>query len=131
MAVRDSDYHGFVWAPASPALDRWLELYDAVARGNGGEPDAGRHLLAWAARAGLTVRAATSSTWCFADPEDRAWWGGLWADRMTGTALGEQVVERGLADAPELADVAAGWRAWADEPSGWFSVLHGELLVEV
>ncbi len=131
VAVRDSDYHGFVWAPASAALDRWLELYDAVARGNGGEPDAGRLLLGWARQAGLTVRAAGSSTWCFTDAADRAWWGGLWADRLTSSALGDQIVERTLADADELAEVAAGWRAWAQRPDGWFSVLHGELLVEV
>ena len=25
LAVRDSDYGGFVWAPADPLLDRWME----------------------------------------------------------------------------------------------------------
>ncbi|MEZ5093887.1 class I SAM-dependent methyltransferase [Nocardioides sp.] len=129
VAVRDSDYHGFVWAPASPALDRWLQLYDVVARGNGGDPDAGRHLVRWAREAGLEVLSATSSTWCFAEPADREWWGGLWADRLTRTTLGEQIVTAGLADPGELAEIAAGWRAWADDPDGWFSVLHAELLV--
>jgi SAM-dependent methyltransferase len=131
VAVRDSDYHGFVWAPASSSLDRWLELYDAVARANGGEPDAGRHLLAWAQEAGLRVRSATSSTWCFAVPEDRAWWGAIWADRLTSSALGEQIASAGLASASDLEEVAAGWRAWAARPDGWFSVLHGELLLDV
>src|SRR5699024_10646389 len=32
VAVRESDYHGFVWAPADPLLDRWLELYDTASR---------------------------------------------------------------------------------------------------
>ena len=27
VAVRDSDYGAFTWAPADPTLDRWLELY--------------------------------------------------------------------------------------------------------
>ena len=27
LAVRDSDYAGFFWAPADPRLDRWLALY--------------------------------------------------------------------------------------------------------
>ena len=31
--------------------------------------------------------------------------------------------------AEELADVAAAWRAWATDPDGWFSVLHGEVLI--
>lgn len=131
VAVRDSDYHGFVWSPESPAIDRWLELYDAAARRNGGEPDAGRMLLGWALDAGLTDVTATSSTWCFADIDDRAWWGGLWADRITSTALADQLLAEGLSTRGELAEIADGWRAWAAEPSGWFSVLHGELLIRV
>ena len=81
VAARDSDYGHFSWHPASAGLDRWLELYDAAARANGGEPHAGRMLLAWAHAAGATDVVAGSSTWCFADAEDRAWWGSLWADR--------------------------------------------------
>ena len=38
------------------------------------------------------------STWCFATPEDRRWWGGLWADRLTGTALAPPAARRGSCD---------------------------------
>jgi SAM-dependent methyltransferase len=71
VGVRDSDYAAFAWYPRLPGLDRWLELYRDAARSNGGEPDAGRHLLAWAHAAGLHDVMATSSTWCFATPEGR------------------------------------------------------------
>ena len=53
VAARDSDYAAMAWYPADPDLDRWLALYEAVARRNGGEPDAGRRLLAWALEAGF------------------------------------------------------------------------------
>ena len=129
VAARDSDYGHFSWHPASPGLDRWRELYVAAARANGGEPDAGRMLLAWAHAAGASDVVAGSSTWCFADPEDRAWWGGLWADRITTTALARQLVDEGRASADELAAVAGAWRRWAADPDGWFSVLHGEVLI--
>ena len=86
-------------------------------------------LLAWAHAAGATDVVSGSSTWCYADPEERAWWGGLWADRVTGTSLARQLVEQGLATGDELAEVADAWRAWAAHPDGWFSVLHGEVLV--
>ena len=129
VAARDSDYGHFSWHPASPGLDRWLELYDAAARANGGEPHAGRMLLAWAHAAGAGDVVAGSSTWCYADADERAWWAGLWADRVTGTALGDQLVGQGLATAEELAEVADAWWAWAAHPDGWFSVLHGEVLV--
>ena len=129
VAVRDSDYGHFSWHPASSGLDRWLELYEAAARANGGEPHAGRMLLAWAHAAGATDVVAGSSTWCYATPAEREWWGGLWADRITTTALARQLVDEGRASVQELAEVAAAWRAWAVHPDGWFSVLHGEVLV--
>ena len=131
VAVRDSDYGHFSWHPASAGLDRWLALYDAAARANGGEPHAGRMLLAWAHAAGAGHVEASSSTWCFATPEDREWWGSLWADRITSTALARQLVDEGRATSAELAAVAADWRAWAVDPDGWFSVLHGEVVVRV
>ncbi len=53
VAARDSDYAAMTWFPADPRLDRWLALYHEVARANGGEPDAGRRLLAWAHAAGF------------------------------------------------------------------------------
>ena len=129
IGVRDSDYAAFAWYPRLPALDRWLELYQQAARANGGEPDAGRHLLAWAHAAGLEDVAATSSTWCFATPETRAWWGAMWADPVTGSALAEQLVREGRASREDLHEVADAWLAWAADPDGWISVPHGELVV--
>ncbi|MER7556150.1 methyltransferase domain-containing protein [Nocardioides sp. NPDC126508] len=128
VAVRDSDYAGFVWWPESAELTEWLRLYHRAARANGGEPDAGRRLTSWARAAGFTDITATSSTWCFADPEDRAWWGGMWADRFTDSAVARQLVDSGDATTADLARVADGWRSWAEAEDGWFSVLHGELL---
>jgi SAM-dependent methyltransferase len=131
VAVRDSDYASFAWYPRLAGLDRWLELYQAAARANGGEPDAGRHLLAWAHAAGLDDVDATSSSWCFATPETRAWWGGMWAERIVGSALAEQLLREARATPEELAEVARAWRTWAADRDGWISVPHGELLVTV
>lgn len=129
VAARDSDYGHFSWHPALPGLDRWLELYAAAARANGGEPDAGRMLLAWAHAAGATDVVAGSSTWCFATPEDRSWWGEMWADRIISTALARQLLAEGRADEAGLAEVAAAWREWAAHDDGWLSVLHGEVVI--
>lgn len=128
VAARDGDYEAFTWYPESAGLTRWLALYRAIARGNRGEPDAGRLLLRWAHEAGFSEVTPSASVWCFATPADRAWWGGLWADRVTVSALGEQIVERGLATRAELDEIATAWRRWADDPDGWFAVLHGEIL---
>ena len=131
VAVRDSDYGGFRWWPALPALDRWLELYRRAAWANGGEPDAGRRLLSWAHAAGITDVVATSSTWCYANPDDRAWWGGMWADRILHSAIASQLVDSGAATPDELQEISAGWREWAAAEDGWLSILHGEILCRV
>jgi 2-polyprenyl-3-methyl-5-hydroxy-6-metoxy-1,4-benzoquinol methylase len=93
IAVRDVDYAATTWFPADPGLDRWLDLYQAVARRNGAEPDAGRRLLAWAHAAGLRDVVATTSSWCFATPDEREWWGTSWAGRATGSAFAVQAVD--------------------------------------
>jgi SAM-dependent methyltransferase len=128
VAVRDSDYAAFTWFPQLPELAEWLDLYQRVARGNGGEPDAGRRLLSWAHAAGFTDVTATSSTWCFADPGDRAWWGGMWADRVLDSELARTALATGAATIGDLRRISAGWRAWATDDDGWISLLHGELL---
>ncbi len=131
VAVRDSDYAGFTWWPRLPGLDAWMRLYQLAARSNGGEPDAGRRLLAWAHAAGLDDVTASSSTWCFATPDDRAYWGGMWADRIVESALARQLVDDGHATVADLRAVSDAWRQWSEHPDGWFSLLHGELLCRV
>jgi ubiquinone/menaquinone biosynthesis C-methylase UbiE len=131
VAVRDADYAAMTWHPASAAMDDWLALYRRTARGNGAEPDAGRRLLEWATAAGLTDVTASASAWCFATPEDRAWWGGLQADRITGSAIAQQVLSASTSDAEELEKMAQAWRAWASTGTAWFAVLHGEVLCRV
>jgi ubiquinone/menaquinone biosynthesis C-methylase UbiE len=128
VAARDADYDAFTWYPAAPLLDAWQDMYRAVARANQGEPDAGRFLLAWAHSAGFTEVEAGASTWCYATPDDRAWWGNLWADRITESAIATQAVELGVATADEMLAMADAWRAWAADADGWYAVLHGEIL---
>lgn len=131
IAVRDSDYAAFTWFPEMPELTRWLELYDGAARANGGEPNAGRHLVAWAHAAGLERAEVTTSTWCFTTPEDRDYWGGMWADRILHSALTDQLLRDGRSTRPELESISRAWAAWAEHPDGFLSILHGELLARV
>jgi ubiquinone/menaquinone biosynthesis C-methylase UbiE len=130
VAARDSDYAAMTWYPAVPELDEWLALYHRVARHNGGEPDAGRRLLAWARAAGFADAdiTATAGTWCYADDAARRWWSGIWAERMLASAIAAQAEAYGFADRAELERIAAGWQAWGESADGWFTVLHGEIL---
>ncbi len=130
IAVRDADYAGFIWYPRVPELDEWLMLYRRAARLNGGEPDAARHLHVWARAAGLHVLDVTTSTWTYTSSEQRQWWGGMWADRITDSALAQQLVDLGWADADDLKRISDGWRRWADDEDGWFMIPHGEVLAQ-
>ncbi|WP_059010986.1 methyltransferase domain-containing protein [Streptomyces specialis] len=128
VAARDADYAAMTWYPLLPGLDEWLALYRRVARENGGEPDAGRRLLSWARAAGFTDVTATASVWCFATPEDRAWWSALWADRTTESSYARVAVDGGHATRADLERLADAWRAWGAHDDAWFTVLNGEIL---
>jgi 2-polyprenyl-3-methyl-5-hydroxy-6-metoxy-1,4-benzoquinol methylase len=131
VAARDADYAGFIWHPQLPELDTWLSCYQQAARANGGEPNAGRHLLSWAQQAGLADITATSSTWCLATPESRAWWGGMWADRILNSQIARQLIDQRIATQGDLERISAAWQAWAGAPDGWMSIVHGEILCRV
>jgi ubiquinone/menaquinone biosynthesis C-methylase UbiE len=128
VAARDSDYRGFTWWPLLPELDEWMALYQRVARANGGEPDAGRRLLSWAQQAGCTDVTPSASAWCYATPDDRDWWGRLWADRVRQSAMAEQALASGAATAADLQRIADGWLRWAQAPDGWLAIPHGEII---
>ncbi len=128
VAVRDADYAAMTWYPQPPALDGWLDLYRRVARANGGEPDAGRRLLSWARQAGFTEITASADTWCYAKPEEIAWWSGLWADRTVASSYARVATAGGHATDGELTEISEAWREWGRQPDAWFGVLNGELL---
>lgn len=128
IAVRDADYAAMAWAPRTPVLDRWMELYHAVARRNGGEPDAGRHLKGWVLQAGLEPVHVGASTWCWSSARDVQWWADLWAERVTRSAFAAQAREAGLATAGDLEEMAEGFRTWAADPAAVFVIPHGDVL---
>jgi SAM-dependent methyltransferase len=128
LAARDSDYGAFTWAPADRMLDRWLELYLAVTARNGHDARIGPRLLGLAHEAGFSDVVTSSSTWTYADPDARAWWGGLWADRVRFSRFAEQATAYGLSDTDELEAIAAAFSRWAASPDAVFVVPHVEIL---
>ena len=131
VAVRDTDYSAWAWFPADAHLDQWRDLYVSAARSNGGEPDAGRRLLAWAHAAGCRNVTTTTSTWCYADPDSRRAWGDAWADRIVNSRIATQLLNDGVATPSDLQRISAAWRGWAEHDDGWISILHTEILISV
>ena len=134
VAVRDTDYGAWTWFPEDPALEEWRALYHRVARADGGEPDAGRRLLAWASQADLPAHARVElgwSTWVYADPASRAWWGGVWEQRILRSGLAARALQEDWAAESDLQRLSRAWAAWAGTPEAMMTVPHGELLVHL
>jgi len=130
FAAREVDYGGVVIAPRIEGLVDWLRVYREVHLWNGGDPDAGRSLKAWARRAGFTHVTASASIWCFASPIEREWWGESWAVRVTESSFAAHAIESGVADLADLQRMAAAWRTWVRDPDGWLGMPHGEILAQ-
>ena len=128
VAARDSDYGGMIWFPQDEELAEWRLLYQRVARALRGEPDAGRRLLSWAQAAGFDRIEASASAWCYTGPQDRQWWGRLWAERLTDSSFGDRAVEHALATRADLRRLADAWLRWSASADGWFLIPHGEIL---
>ncbi|MHA7189164.1 methyltransferase domain-containing protein [Arthrobacter sp. MDT2-16] len=128
VAAREADFGAMTWFPAVDELDEWRELYGTLARGNGGEPDAGRRLPGWAAAAGFADIEVSSTSWVYATAEDRRVHAESWAQRVLHSAFAGQTLERGLADQQTLDRLAEGWRRWSRMDDGVFLVPSVEIL---
>jgi ubiquinone/menaquinone biosynthesis C-methylase UbiE len=128
FAVRDADYATMMAWPREPEIDRWLDLYHAVATRNEADADAGRRLPSWLREAGFTDLRTTGTAMVFADPESTRNWGYSWADRVLHSSFGQQALAYGLATPADLESIAAGWRRWADHPDAFFHYANIECI---
>src|SRR5665647_3103119 len=128
LAARDADYGGVIWHPELQGLSMWMTVYRDVHYWNGGDPDAGRALKAWARLAGFDAVSGSASIWCFASVAEREWWGESWAERATESNFAAHAIEAGVADLADLRTIATAWRQWAGDPDGWFGMPHGEII---
>lgn len=128
IAAREVDYAVTSWFPLLPGLAQWLDLYLRVHRGNGGEPNAGRHLKAWAHEAGLDAVETTATVWLFSDEVDRAWWGGAWAERVLHSAFARDALDQGHATQGELQAISDAWRQWSELDDAMLTMTHVEII---
>ncbi|KIJ59778.1 hypothetical protein HYDPIDRAFT_100082 [Hydnomerulius pinastri MD-312] len=130
VAAREADAKAFAWFPESETMDEWMDVYQKVAYANGGEPNAGRRMVSWALAAGFQQKDinATTGTWCYSTPEERAWWSDMWADRTVNSTFSSNAIEKGLATREKLERISQHWREWGTKEDGWFALLHGEIV---
>ncbi|MFQ5353007.1 MAG: methyltransferase domain-containing protein [Dehalococcoidia bacterium] len=131
IAVRDADYGSMIPWPSTPALEKFFNVYMAVAARNGAEARAGRFLRAWCLEAGLPDLEFSGTAVVMTEPDEVRNWGYSWAERTVHSNVGRHALEYGIASRAELAEIAAAWRSWADEPAAFFTFTHVEVLASV
>ncbi|EPS38077.1 hypothetical protein H072_8203 [Dactylellina haptotyla CBS 200.50] len=134
IAAREADFASFTWYPESEALEKWNRVYQATAQYTGTDPLAGRKLHKWFMDAGVKREdiKCTSSCWTYSSPEEREWWGGMWAERTMKSSFGELAVKsKVVSGVEELEELAEGWTKWVGEEAGWIMVPSGEVTVTV
>ncbi len=116
VAIEDIDFPLHFWHPACPALERYVELYQAVVRRRGGDASIGRRLLGLAREAGLEdVRVDLVVRVHSEGPGKRV-------AGLTLAHVGEAVVAAGLASSEELARLSAEIDAFAADPATQLSI---------
>jgi ubiquinone/menaquinone biosynthesis C-methylase UbiE len=130
LAVRDSDYGAFVWAPDDRCLNRWMEIYQQLTTENKAHANAGRYLPSWILEAGFESLEVSSSTWTFHQPDERAWWGQMWADRVRMSEFAIQSLEYGLTTRNELDEIADAFLRWAEDDDGLFIIVHADVIAQ-
>lgn len=131
VAAREADMGSAVWFTSNSSIDeqlaRFHRTWREVARGNGGDPHAGRQLLAWAHQAGFRDVTPSGSSWTFAGETGTAWWSRIMADRAEQSSYRDGLIKLGMSD-QEISLMADSYRQWAKDPDAWFSLVHGEIL---
>lgn len=129
VAVRDTAYDSMAWQPAVPELARWMDVYQAIAKRNGGNPNIGPDLAGLCVAAGLAEVVVSQSDWHYHQGDGSAqWWGGVWAGRMLQSDFAHQAQEYGLADWVELNHISQAWQGWGQLPDADFVMHHHQVV---
>jgi len=129
VAAREADYSAFAWYPEPPLIDQWRTLYIAVARANGGEPNAGRYLHVWARKAGFKPEEIEATWDCWRYSGERAkqfsesHGGRILQPSFLNTALRED-----LATEDEVKQISQAWFEWGVQEDAFIGIPHGQIL---
>jgi ubiquinone/menaquinone biosynthesis C-methylase UbiE len=129
IAARDADYRTFAWYPEPAALNKWGEVYQKVAKMNGGEPNAGRYLQSWAWQAGFPSENVQFSwdSWLYIG-EAAVTWGDSWSSRTLNSGFPTTAKQHNLVTDSELQEISQTWKDWGREKGAFIAIPNGEIL---
>jgi ubiquinone/menaquinone biosynthesis C-methylase UbiE len=125
-------FRSFAWYPELPGLEKWGEVYQAIAKANDTEPNAGRYVKAWARQAGFAKEDVTFSwdAWNYQD-EEAVIWAKTWAERTLHSTFATSSRDKGVATQEDLEFMSKTWREWGEMQSALIIVPSGEILCRV
>lgn len=129
VAAREADYKTFAWYPEPPELARWAELYQLVAKANGGEPNAGRYCHVWAREAGFTHDEIDASWdhWRYSGERVKHF-AESWNGRILQPGFLKTAVDKGFATEDEIRGISEAFKKWGVEEDAFFAIPHGQIL---
>lgn len=129
VAARESDYAAFAWYPELPLIARWQSLYIAVARANGGEPNAGRYMHVWAREAGFKPEDVEVSWDCWRYVGEQAeHFAGSNTGRVLQPGFMGTAVREGLATEEEVKQISKAWNEWGGQADACIVIPCGQIL---
>jgi hypothetical protein len=114
--------------PEDPGIARFLALYYELARREGGEPNAGRHLPRWLRQAGFVDLRISTSAVSYTEPTAIQAWADAYAEAMLQSNFAEKSFEHGLATRSDLAGIANAWRSWCRNADAFFCFTQTEVV---
>ena len=128
VGSRVVDWGSATFYPENPGIVRFLALYYELARRDGGEPNAGRHLPRWLRQAGFVDLRVSTSTVSYTEPKTIQAWAEAYAEAMLQSNFAEKALKYGLATRSDLAGIAAAWRSWCRHADAFFCFSQTEVV---
>lgn len=126
VGIRDCDWGGRIYAPATPLLEQWWALTVRIRQRNGGNPFLGRHLRRLLLEAGFERIEVGASTWTAGTTEEIRLCATFLKAQLRGfasTALAEDWMDQSTID-----EVAAEIDAWSGRPDAFYVDTYCEAL---
>lgn len=124
LGIRQGVHNLDLVHPPDPKLKRWFEVYAAVLRANGGDPDVGGRLGAMLREAGYSDVIMTASLNCQSSgPSAQAF-----SEQMAGLPVLGQAVDAGIITQEESEEINAAWLQWGTHQDAFLARPWGEAV---
>jgi SAM-dependent methyltransferase len=124
LGIRQGVHNLDLIHPPEPKLKRWFEVYAAVLRANGGDPDVGGRLGAMLRESGFSDVIMAASLNCHSSGPSAQ---GL-SEQMAGLPVLGQAVESGIITEEKSQEINAAWLQWGTYQDAFLARPWGEAM---